>query len=152
MSIDQDVRRTSPATLPATPFEISTFRRTLFVFLSVGACMLEMAPAFAAGATAGCEPASGPAIAGGDTSFTVVALPDTQYYAAAHPAILEAQARWIVAQHDVANIAFVVHEGDIVDADEPGQWERAARSLRLLEVWSRTCSASATMTIGRREP
>ena len=66
-------------------------------------------------------------------SFTVVALPDTQYYAAAHPEILDAQTRWIARRRDADRIALVVHEGDIVDADEPRQWERAARSLHALD-------------------
>jgi hypothetical protein len=65
--------------------------------------------------------------------FAVVVLPDTQYYAADHPEILEAQARWILAQRDAARIALVAHEGDIVDQDEPAQWERAARSLHRLD-------------------
>jgi hypothetical protein len=66
-------------------------------------------------------------------SFTIVALPDTQYYAANHPEILEAQARWIVRRHALDRIAFVVHEGDVVDADEPQQWQAAARSLHALD-------------------
>lgn len=73
------------------------------------------------------------AAADDDASFTVVVLPDTQYYASAHPQILEAQADWIVRHHDAERIALVVHEGDIVDADEPRQWEFAARSLHELD-------------------
>jgi hypothetical protein len=82
---------------------------------------------------AGCE-LSRPAMAAEDeSSFTVVVLPDTQYYAAAHPEILEAQVRWIAKRRAADRIAFVVHEGDIVDADEPRQWETAARSLHELD-------------------
>ena len=66
-------------------------------------------------------------------SFTIVVLPDTQYYAAEHPEILAAQADWIVRRRAAERIAFVVHEGDIVDADEPRQWEAAARSLHELD-------------------
>jgi hypothetical protein len=68
-----------------------------------------------------------------DPSFTVVVLPDTQYYAAAHPEILDAQAQWIVHQRAADRIALVLHEGDIVDADEPRQWQSAARSLHRLD-------------------
>ena len=66
-------------------------------------------------------------------SFTVVALPDTQYYSSTYPEILEAQIRWILANQFERQIKLVVHEGDIVDADEPKQWERAARSLHALD-------------------
>jgi hypothetical protein len=66
-------------------------------------------------------------------SFTLVALPDTQYYASAHPGILEAQAQWILEHQNDDRIAVVVHEGDIVDADEARQWEPAARSLHRLD-------------------
>jgi hypothetical protein len=68
-----------------------------------------------------------------DSSFTVVVLPDTQYYASAHPEILEVQAAWIVRSREAERIALVVHEGDIVDADETRQWESAARSLHQLD-------------------
>jgi 3',5'-cyclic AMP phosphodiesterase CpdA len=38
-----------------------------------------------------------------------------------------------VREHARRNLAFVVHEGDIVDADDPAQWRRAARSLHALD-------------------
>lgn len=65
--------------------------------------------------------------------FTLVALPDTQYYSAAHPEIFDAQTRWIAAHEGDHHIAAVVHEGDIVDADEPWQWARAFESLHRLD-------------------
>ncbi|HVV48620.1 MAG TPA: metallophosphoesterase [Polyangia bacterium] len=65
--------------------------------------------------------------------FTLVALPDTQYYAAAHPDILDAQIAWIAREAGDQKIALVLHEGDIVDADEPAQWARAAGSLHTLD-------------------
>jgi hypothetical protein len=66
-------------------------------------------------------------------SFTIVVLPDTQYYARNYPDIFDAQVRWIADQHARAGIALVAHEGDIVDADEPAQWQRAATSLHALD-------------------
>src|SRR5262252_8938181 len=80
-----------------------------------------MAPRPDAGASQDGGSASGP--------FTVVVLPDTQYYAAAYPSLFDAQASWIVANKQALNIAFVVHEGDIVDADVVGQWQVASGSL-----------------------
>lgn len=71
--------------------------------------------------------------ADGEPFFTVVVLPDTQYYAAEYPQILEAQTQWIVHRRDPEHIALVVHEGDVVDADEPRQWGAAAHSLHELD-------------------
>jgi hypothetical protein len=65
--------------------------------------------------------------------FTIVALPDTQYYAADHPEILRAQSEWLVAHGTTSEVALVVHEGDIVDKDEPRQWAAASGSLHLLD-------------------
>ena len=65
--------------------------------------------------------------------FTIVALPDTQYYAADHPDILQAQSDWLVAQGAASDVVLVVHEGDIVDKDEPRQWAVASRSLHHLD-------------------
>jgi hypothetical protein len=67
------------------------------------------------------------------TTFTVVVIPDTQYYASKYPEILAAQTRWIVERCGDVGIALVVHEGDIVDKDEPAQWERASRGLHVLD-------------------
>lgn len=68
-----------------------------------------------------------------EPQFTLVALPDTQYYAAAHPEVFRAQTQWIVGKRKTQEIALVVHEGDIVDADEPRQWANARESLGLLD-------------------
>lgn len=65
--------------------------------------------------------------------FTVIALPDTQYYSSTYPEIFEAQMRWIIDQRVNRRIAFVLHEGDIVDSDVPPQWENASRSLHKLD-------------------
>ncbi len=65
--------------------------------------------------------------------FTIVALPDTQYYAAEYPEILQVQSEWLVSQQGPSDMALVVHEGDIVDKDEPRQWAVAARSLHQLD-------------------
>lgn len=96
---------------------------------AVVACLAALAAA-----NGGCEMSSARAMSEAATEpFTIVALPDTQYYAAAHPEILAAQARWILQRSHEDRIAAVVHEGDVVDADEPRQWQAAARSLHALD-------------------
>src|SRR3569833_2859463 len=70
-------------------------------------------------AGAGCEMSSARAMTvPTPDSFTVVALPDTQYYAAAHPQLLAAQADWILRRSH---------------ADHPRQWRAAARCLHQLD-------------------
>ena len=65
--------------------------------------------------------------------YTIVALPDTQYYSSKYPEIFDAQTRWIVSERALGNLAFVLHEGDLVDSDDDAQWTVAARSMRLLD-------------------
>ncbi len=54
------------------------------------------------------------AAAAGD-AFTIVVLPDTQYYSRFYPQILAAQTQWVVDNVQSSNIVFVSHEGDVVD-------------------------------------
>jgi hypothetical protein len=80
--------------------------------------------------------ASGTALA---QDFTIIGLPDTQYYAArkhgGRPETFEAQTRWIVEQRDSLNIVFVAHFGDCVEHGDSKEreWERAERAMGLLE-------------------
>jgi Calcineurin-like phosphoesterase len=72
-------------------------------------------------------------LAPGDGTFTVIVLPDTQFYAQVYPQYFDMQTQWIVEQKDALKIAFVLHEGDIVNDEEQRQWENAARSLHKLD-------------------
>jgi hypothetical protein len=65
--------------------------------------------------------------------YTVVVMPDTQFYAQSFPELFEAQTRWIAANRDALGIAFVLHEGDIVNNDTPLEWKRARDAFRLLD-------------------
>lgn len=66
--------------------------------------------------------------------FTVIAVPDTQFYSLEHPAIFRAQTQWIVANREKLNIVFVTHLGDCVcHADSVMEWENADAAMRLLE-------------------
>lgn len=72
-----------------------------------------------------------------DQPFTLVALPDTQFYseesAGATRDIFTAQTRWIVNQKDKLNIVFVLHEGDITNHDTNREWVNAKTSMGLLD-------------------
>ena len=73
--------------------------------------------------------------------FTIVALTDTQNYlcsvpncAENWPEIFEQQTRWIVNNINTQNIAFVTHEGDVVDkGTNTGEWENADTAMSLLD-------------------
>jgi len=68
------------------------------------------------------------------TSFTIILLPDTQYYSDSYPYIFTSQTQWIVDNKDSLNIVFVIHEGDIVNhPDDLIEWDRANTSLSLLD-------------------
>lgn len=79
--------------------------------------------------------------------FTVIALPDTQYYSenvgGNRAAIFSAQTDWIVSQKDFLNIAFVMHLGDVTDhGDNPAtrdtEWANATNAMYRLENPSTT--------------
>ena len=74
--------------------------------------------------------------------FTVVALPDTQFYSentgGNRAAIFSAQTDWIVAEQEARNIGFVLHLGDITqNGDNPStaatQWANASNAMYRLE-------------------
>ena len=69
--------------------------------------------------------------------FSLVLLPDTQYYTAGYsgglPEMFTAQTRWIAAKKNEQNIAFVLHEGDVTDGNTYLEWQRARTSLNLLD-------------------
>jgi 3',5'-cyclic AMP phosphodiesterase CpdA len=66
--------------------------------------------------------------------WTLIALPDTQYYSSTYPQIFDAQTQWIVDNKTERNILYVVHEGDIVDNDVDNQWTNASHSMHLLDL------------------
>jgi len=68
--------------------------------------------------------------------FSIIGLPDTQYYSQSFPEVFDAQTQWIVDNRDLRNIEFVSHFGDIVQSGSNSnvvEWNRADASLGLLE-------------------
>lgn len=65
--------------------------------------------------------------------FTIVALPDTQFYSSLYPQIFAAQTQWIANHVQDHNIQLVVGLGDIVDGGgDLTQWQNADAAVRLL--------------------
>jgi hypothetical protein len=76
----------------------------------------------------------------GAEDFTIIVLPDTQFYSCgsvcgdSDPSIFEAQTKWIVENKEVLNIVYVAHVGDIVEHEyDKDQWENASAAMSLLE-------------------
>ncbi len=71
---------------------------------------------------------------GGGEDFTVVMLPDTQFYSETYPATFNAQTQWIVNNAAALNVAFVTHVGDVVNVyNDTTQWTRANTAMSILE-------------------
>lgn len=67
-------------------------------------------------------------------NFTIIILPDTQYYSKDYPEIFLSQTQWIVDNIESLNIVFVIHLGDIVDDwNSIEQWNNANKSLSKLD-------------------
>jgi hypothetical protein len=66
--------------------------------------------------------------------FTIVALPDTQFYSKSYPQIFASQTKWIADHIRDQNIQLVVGLGDIVDGGgEIAQWQNADAAVRQLD-------------------
>ncbi len=66
-------------------------------------------------------------------SWTLVVLPDTQFYADSYPEVFFRQTEWIAAHKESHDIRFVAHEGDVVHRNCDDQWEIAQQAMRLLK-------------------
>lgn len=99
-------------------------RNYALILLLVFCVCASIAPA------AGADPEPLPFI---DGSWTLVLLPDTQIYAMKHPDIFASQTRWIAENYEKRNIAFVLHEGDITNNNNPTQWGNARWAMSLLD-------------------
>jgi Calcineurin-like phosphoesterase len=66
--------------------------------------------------------------------FTVIALPDTQYYAESFPEQYQAQTEWIADNFQKENIKYVLHLGDIVQhCYQESQWKVADKAHKVLD-------------------
>src|SRR5512146_829401 len=66
--------------------------------------------------------------------FSVVLLPDTQYYSESHPTIFNQQTQWIVANRAAWNVQAVIGEGDIVNTPSQSyEWVNADAAIQTLD-------------------
>ena len=70
-----------------------------------------------------------------NSDFTVVVLPDTQYYSESYPAILNSQMQWIVNNASALNVQLVLGLGDIVNnGGNATQWATADAAYKQLDA------------------
>jgi len=68
-----------------------------------------------------------------DGAYTIVVIPDTQWYSDKWPDIFMSQTEWIVKNKVALNIVFVTHEGDVTnDGNKAPQWTNALKAMDLL--------------------
>jgi len=65
-------------------------------------------------------------------TWTLVVLPDTQYYTEKYPKVFLRQTEWIAANKKKRDIRFVVEEGDVTNNNTPTQWQRARKAFDVL--------------------
>lgn len=93
-------------------------------------------------------------------SFTIAVLPDTQYYCDTRHKLSAkwgngdlqryffAQTEWVRDNRERLNIAFLVHEGDIVQADDPEEWAIARKAMSVLDGKVPYCMCLGNHDIG----
>lgn len=92
-------------------------------------------------------PSSG---ATGDSSFTIAVMPDTQLEVArGRDTRLRDRSVWLVENQKRLNLGFVIHTGDVVDADNPShvEYRRAQKGLEPLQA----AGIPYTLAIGNRD-
>lgn len=65
--------------------------------------------------------------------FSIIVLPDTQYYSLHFPEVFENQTKWIAENIEKHNIKFVIGVGDITHNDTPEEWVNADTALKHLD-------------------
>lgn len=67
--------------------------------------------------------------------FTIIVLPDTQYYSESYPNILDSQMQWIVANASALNVQAVLGLGDIVNnSGNSTEWTTADAAYKQLDA------------------
>jgi calcineurin-like phosphoesterase family protein len=66
--------------------------------------------------------------------WTLIILPDTQYYCRDWPFLYKVQTQWIADNQQRLNIKFVMHEGDITNDNTLSQWVNADAAHDILDA------------------
>jgi hypothetical protein len=71
-----------------------------------------------------------PAVAG---DFTIVLIPDTQYYTVVRTDLMIKQMQWIADNAKRLNVAFAIHLGDMTNDNVEPQWKQVDLAMRALD-------------------
>ncbi len=85
---------------------------------------------------AGCPPAQGDsdsAAPAGSEPFSLIVVPDTQYYTLGNPHILDDMMAWAAETVDEHDTAFLLHEGDVTHENSEEEWSNARASFDFIE-------------------
>jgi len=66
-------------------------------------------------------------------AFSIILLPDTQYYSLDYPNLFTGQTSWAVDNKEELNIEMVLHEGDLTHKNTDEEWENAVNSMSVLD-------------------
>jgi len=109
-------------------------RRGFIRTTGLGALGLGLAGAGCGDGGGGLQDGGAPDSGAAHAPFSVVVLPDTQYFAESYPSIYTAQTQWIADNLKSERIVFVSHVGDVVDnGPDLGQWKNALQSMGTLD-------------------
>ena len=72
------------------------------------------------------------AVAEKGVSFSIIVLPDTQYYSESYPQHFAAQTQWIKDNVKELNIQYVLHLGDLTDNGTTNEWDVARAAMDTL--------------------
>ena len=67
-------------------------------------------------------------------SWTLAILTDTQYYVHYDNGVFEAQTQFLADYRSALNLKYVLHEGDITQANSPDHWSIASGAILKLEM------------------
>jgi hypothetical protein len=100
--------------------------RWLVVLLCVVGCGKKSGPA-----ETSTEGSGLPEAVAGD--FTIVLIPDTQYYTVVRPDLVRKQVQWIADNAQRLNVVFAIHLGDMTNDDTDGQWKLMDGVMKILD-------------------
>lgn len=78
------------------------------------------------------EPPNPPSDKIPDGAWSIVVLPDTQYYSQNSPGIFYSQTSWIIENLRKRNIRYVIGLGDITNTNAVAQWEAARSAVNIM--------------------
>lgn len=92
--------------------------------------VVKMVPLGLLPASTSTTPGEPPPVEGG---FTIMVMPDTQYYSQKYPETFHKQTQWIVDTAAKYNTIFVAHLGDITETASDEEWEVARAAFARLD-------------------